>query len=156
MVLFQFLFVPEPSIFFPSCTIAHGFAGRKVRMRIISDSYTFTANFSVPTRLVVTEGVATSVSPGISIPYQAPRFYLNANQYVPGDFNGQVILASDVDGNSTGNRLYGYNIPTPIVHEVTLVGPFLTVQWTGYFPIGGDRVNDISNRVTIVDIEPIN
>jgi hypothetical protein len=165
----QVLFIGSglaPSPVFLYSSIYHPFTGKRVNIKVLGEMYSHTANFSIPVAYYITKGIGSSLASKAVVPFQSPRFYLNANAYIRdtystntqnGFFGGEPLLYSDVDGNNFRYFQNTYESKDEFIYKnVLLTGHQLEIMIISQSDTGGDRANDVLYRVLYLDIEPVN
>lgn len=146
-------------------SINHPFSGKQVNIKVIGEQYMHNANFSIPVAYYITKGIATSTSSKAQVPFQFPRYYLNANAYVRDTYHdnlgngfsgGEPLYYTDVDGNDTRGLYNNIRSSDEFIYKnVTLIGDELRIMIVSLSNVGGDRANDVYYRVLYLDITPV-
>lgn len=148
----QLVFLPHTSA--PTVTVHHNMGGRKVRMKVLLDTLSTTANFEVITQLAVIGGVDTSFSrgnlmqTGFIYRYASTTFFNWPNQ----ERTASLIMSPT---STYGTIAEGYNPKTSYMHDqVQLVGNLLTFQHSAVGAIGADRERQ-GTRIVWLELEEI-
>lgn len=171
-MLWQFLFVGDPAVGEPTCTIVHPLGGRKVKLRVLSTTTHSRADFEIPTRILITRGISGVVQgrmfqsePTVGLyagfgPVwvgDASRILFEDNTHTlqPGYFANAVRYLGGANSNdgSMATTAACKNM-TPVGEcEVDLVGNELQLTLTTVIAVGGDRNNDIRMRSILLDVQ---